>query len=133
MRVLQVGAGGFGRTWLTALASEPAAELVALVDRDPAALVDGVPGFTDLDAALATEADLAVVVVPPSAHREVAERCLAAGLPVLDEKPLAGAREGCEAAIGGAQRLHRPLPGRQHHPHRPPLEAPPPVLARRRA
>ncbi len=34
MKVLQVGAGGFGRTWLDALANEPSAEQVALVDQD---------------------------------------------------------------------------------------------------
>ena len=38
IRVLQVGAGGFGAVWLGALAAEPEAELVALVDQDPAAL-----------------------------------------------------------------------------------------------
>jgi predicted dehydrogenase len=75
MRVLQVGAGGFGAVWLAALESEEDARLVALVDRDPAALVHGVPGFTDLEVALASvEADMALVVVPPDALREVAER-----------------------------------------------------------
>ena len=104
MKVLQVGAGGFGRTWLAALADEPTAEQVALVDQDPAALSDGIPGYVDLDEALRDESpDIAVVVVPPDAHREVAERCLAAGVPVLVEKPLAGTRADCEALIEAAR------------------------------
>jgi predicted dehydrogenase len=123
MRILQVGAGGFGATWLAALASEPEAELVALVDHDPAALPPGVPGFVDLDGALAaTRADLALVVVPPSAHRGVAERCLAAGLPVLVEKPLAGTREDCVALIEASERAGRQLAVSQNYRYRPAIE-----------
>jgi predicted dehydrogenase len=130
MKVLQVGAGGFGRVWLDALAAEPEAELVALVDQDPAALVPGLPGYVELDEALATSgAELAVVVVPPAAHREVAERCLAAGLPVLVEKPLAGTREDCEALIDAAERAGRQLAVSQNYRYRPVIETARRILA----
>ena len=130
MKVLQVGAGGFGRTWLAALAGEPTAEQVALVDQDPAALRDGIPGYVDLDEALrAAEPDIAVVVVPPDAHREVAERCLAAGVPVLVEKPLAGTRADCEALIEAARRADRPLAVSQNYRYRPVIETARRVLA----
>jgi predicted dehydrogenase len=132
MRILQVGAGGFGAVWLAALAAEPSAELVALVDQDPAALAAGpeVPRFTELDAALAADdAEIAVVVVPPAAHREVAERCLAAGLPVLVEKPLAGTREDCEALIEAAARAGRQLAVSQNYRYRPVTETARRVLA----
>jgi predicted dehydrogenase len=130
MKVLQVGAGGFGRTWLDALAKEPTAEQVALVDVDTAALVDGIPGFTSLDEALRqTAADIAVVVVPPAAHREIAERCLAAGLPVLVEKPLAGTREDCEALIDASTRFNRQLAVSQNYRYRPVMETARRVLA----
>jgi predicted dehydrogenase len=130
MRVLQVGAGGFGAVWLAALEAEDDAQLVALVDRDPAALVPGVPGFTDLEAALASvEADMALVVVPPDAHREVAERCLAAGLPVLVEKPLAGTREDCEALAETAARTGLELAVSQNYRYRPVIETARRVLA----
>ena len=130
MKVLQVGAGGFGRVWLDALAAEPWAEQVALVDQEPAALVDGIPGYVDLDEALAVSgADVAVVVVPPAAHREVAERCLAAGLPVLVEKPLAGTREDCEALIEAAARADRQLAVSQNYRYRPVIETARRVLA----
>jgi predicted dehydrogenase len=130
MRILQVGAGGFGAVWLAALAAEPEAQLVALVDRDPAALVPGAPGFSDVDAALAeVEADMALVVVPPDAHREVAERCLAAGLPVLVEKPLAGRREDCEALVEAAARAGVELAVSQNYRYRPVIETARRVLA----
>jgi predicted dehydrogenase len=130
MKVLQVGAGGFGRTWLAALANEPSAEQVALVDQDPAALIDGIPGFVDLDAALReTSPDLAVVVVPPNVHREVAERCLAAGVPVLVEKPLAGTREDCEALIEASARADRQIAVSQNYRYRPVMETARRVLA----
>jgi len=130
MKVLQVGAGGFGRTWLAALAGEPTAEQVALVDQDPAALRDGIPGYVDLDEALrAAEPDIAVVVVPPDAHREVAERCLAAGVPVLVEKPLAGTRADCEALIEAARRADRQLAVSQNYRYRPVIETARRVLA----
>jgi predicted dehydrogenase len=130
MRVLQVGAGGFGAVWLGALAGHDEARLAALVDREPAALVAGVPGFTGLDAALAAvEVDMALVVVPPDAHREVAERCLAAGLPVLVEKPLAGTREDCEALAEAAERSGLELAVSQNYRYRPVIETARRVLA----
>ena len=127
--MLQVGVGGFGETWLRALAGLPGdVELCGLVDRVPAALdaaraLTGVPAdrcHTDLEAALAAaEADVAVAVVPPAAHREVATRCLEAGLPVLLEKPLAGTREDCLALVETAQRLGRELAVSQNYRYRP--------------
>jgi predicted dehydrogenase len=123
MKVLQVGAGGFGAVWLRALDGHRDATLVALVDREPDALVPGVPGFTELDEALARAgADMALVVVPPDAHREVAERCLAAGLPVLVEKPLAGTREDCEALAEAAAAARLELAVSQNYRYRPVIE-----------
>jgi predicted dehydrogenase len=135
IRVLQVGAGGFGATWLRALATlREEAELVALVDHAPAVLeaaaVDGVPRFTDLGAALAAHrADMALVVVPPEAHREVATACLAAGLPVLVEKPLAGRWEDCLALTESAERAGRELAVSQNYRYRPVIATAREVLA----
>jgi predicted dehydrogenase len=132
MRVLQVGAGGFGATWLRALSTlRGEAELVGLVDQAPPVLekaggLAGVPPparFTDLDAALAADsADMALVVVPPEAHRPVATACLAAGLPVLVEKPLAGRWEDCLALTETADRAGRELAVSQNYRYRPVIE-----------
>jgi predicted dehydrogenase len=138
-RVLQVGVGGFGAVWLRALDGE--AVLDALVDQDPAALEaaaasSGVPlerCFTDLDAALAANgADMALVVVPPSAHLPVAARCLEAGLPVLVEKPLAGTREDAVALVEAARRSGRELAVSQNYRYRPVIETARRLMASRR-
>jgi predicted dehydrogenase len=135
-RVLQVGVGGFGSVWLGALGGEAVHD--ALVDRDAAALAAAAERigvapdrcFTDLDAALAANgADMALVVVPPSAHRPVAERCLESGLPVLVEKPLAGSREDSVALVQAARRTGRQLAVSQNYRYRPVIETARQVVA----
>jgi predicted dehydrogenase len=135
-RILQVGVGGFGATWLRALRNE--VEIGALVDVDPVAIeeaaaltgVDLDRCYTDLDAALSVaRADVALIVVPPEAHRAVATRCLEAGLPVLVEKPLAGTRQDCEALVAAAERTGRELAVSQNYRYRPVMETARRVLA----
>lgn len=97
-RLVQVGAGGMGRAWLRTIAAEPGAELVGLVDLDldvaRAALADAglegvVVGASVTEVAAATGADAVIDVTVPAAHRVVNTEALAAGLPVLCEKPAA--------------------------------------------
>ena len=66
---------------------------------DAAAARYGFPGTTDIDRALNDPAVQAVLLLtPPAAHLEIAERCFAAGKHVLVEKPL-------EVSIDRARRL----------------------------
>ncbi len=101
-RVIQVGTGGFGalwcRTFLPSCVEAGLIEVVAAVDRDPAALVHaqerlGLPAarcYTDVARAMADhQADFCTVVVPPAFHEEVVDAALAAGLDILSEKPIA--------------------------------------------
>jgi predicted dehydrogenase len=67
-----------------------------LVDTNPAVLAEfaasrpGVPGFTNLEEALAaTESDAVLLVTPPNGHLAQARTIFGAGLPLLAEKPLA--------------------------------------------
>jgi predicted dehydrogenase len=53
---------------------------------------------------LIDKADFAVVATPPHLHATIAEDCLAAGLPVLCEKPLANSTHECRAMIDAARR-----------------------------
>ena len=111
MRFIQVGVGGFGRVWVSLLASDEEAEIAALVDVDEAALargadttgVSGEACFSDFREAFSqVEADAVVNVTPPAVHRDVLLAAFEQGLDVLTEKPLAAdmdsARELVEAA-----------------------------------
>ncbi|HLT68443.1 MAG TPA: Gfo/Idh/MocA family oxidoreductase [Microbacterium sp.] len=99
LRLVQVGAGGMGRAWLRTIAADPDVELVGLVDLDldtarRALAEEGILGDVALGTSVAsvaaeTDADAVVNVTVPVAHLPVNLEALAAGLPVLCEKPAA--------------------------------------------
>lgn len=97
VRVVQVGAGGMGRTWLRTLAANPDVELVGLVDLDEATArraADeeghaGVPVATAYERLVTDPPDVLLNVAVPGAHHAVSSAALRAGLTVLSEKPLA--------------------------------------------
>ncbi|WP_186377031.1 Gfo/Idh/MocA family protein [Curtobacterium pusillum] len=98
LRVVQVGAGGMGRAWLGTVAADPDVELVGIVDLDLDAARAGaelagdasIPVGRDLSALLAdTGAEAVLDITVPVAHHPVTVEALAAGLPVLGEKPAA--------------------------------------------
>lgn len=98
LRIVQVGAGGMGMSWIRTLQDNKDVELVGLVDLNletaQAALqefgLDGVRLGTSVSAiAEATGADAVVNVTVPAAHHPVNVEALFAGLPVLCEKPVA--------------------------------------------
>jgi predicted dehydrogenase len=98
VRVGVVGLGDFGRLHALTLAGLAEAELVAAVARRQASLdelqaqLPGVPGWLDLDTALKeSRAEAWIVASTTSTHVALARKLLRAGLPVLVEKPLAGA------------------------------------------
>jgi predicted dehydrogenase len=93
IRLAVVGVGEFGRKHVRVVRESPRAELVAVVDTDPArasevAAANGCAAFTDARE-LAGQADAAIVAVPTSAHADVACKLLESGLDVLVEKPIA--------------------------------------------
>ncbi len=84
------GAGRMGRTHLAALAGSGLVTVAGVAEPDPAAAaaVTGVPVFGRLDALLGSAGlDGVLIAAPTDRHLEVAGRVLAAGLPVLCEKP----------------------------------------------
>ena len=106
-RMVHVGLGGQGETWLTeAIPPNVEAgriEVVAAVDTDPERhelaqeKLDLSPErcYTDLDSALTEhDADFCSVVTPPAAHEPVVDTALAHGLDILSEKPIADTLEG---------------------------------------
>lgn len=113
LRLVQVGAGGMGRAWLGTIAANPEVDLVGLVDLDlavaSAAAADhgftGVPVATSLAELLTARVgvDAVINVTVPRAHRPVNTAALAAGLPVLCEKPLAESVQECLTMTAAAE------------------------------
>ncbi|HET7431452.1 MAG TPA: Gfo/Idh/MocA family oxidoreductase [Nocardioides sp.] len=105
-RVLMVGLGTIAGTHLDVLRQRPDVRVVGGVD--PAQPERGVPTYPTLDAALAAEPDLDLVVVatPTETHvavvREVVDRT---GALVLSEKPLATSRAEAETLTDVADRV----------------------------
>jgi predicted dehydrogenase len=97
-RIIQVGVGGYGGSWLETVPACDRAEYVALVDINPDHLNaarerTGVPESACFgsvaDALSAVEADALLCIVPPAHHESVINAGLNAGLHVLSEKPIA--------------------------------------------
>ena len=98
LRVVVVGAGGMGRAWLRTVEESPVVELAGIVDLDleaarAAAAWLGRPDLP-VDAGTArlasnVGAQAVINVTVPAAHHPVTTEALAAGLPVLGEKPVA--------------------------------------------
>jgi predicted dehydrogenase len=75
---------------------------------------------TDIDAAIADPQVAAVLVLtPPNAHLEVAERCFKAGKHVLVEKPLEVSLDGAERLVSAARAAGRILGVVLQHRFRP--------------
>jgi predicted dehydrogenase len=80
----------------------------------------GFPVTTDIDAVIADPAIQAVIVLtPPAAHLEIAERCLRAGKHVLVEKPLELTVARAEQLVHAGRRANRKLGVVLQHRFRP--------------
>src|SRR5687768_15022216 len=110
-KALLVGAGGMGRAWGKNLLECDEVQLVGWVDIRPdkaaqaAAELElsGIHTGADLERALATvRPDFLVDVTVPEAHRDVTLAALAAGVPVLGEKPMADSMAHAREMVAAA-------------------------------
>lgn len=103
---IQVGLGGFGKTWCTGVIPETAsfARPVAAVDINPetfenAVRYAGVPRercYTDLRRALAeNRADFITIVTPPAFHEQAIELALEFSCDIVCEKPVGESIDSC--------------------------------------
>jgi len=112
MRALVIGTGGISNAWFPAF-KHHGVEVAGAVDLDAERAqnqlekheVETAEIFTDLEKALAqVEADFAVDLTTPGAHRQVTCTCLEAGLPVIGEKPMAEKLEEARAMVATAEK-----------------------------
>lgn len=112
-RALLVGAGNMGRNWARTLQASDGATLSGWVDVRGDILaqaaadlgLEDVALSTDLEHALATvQPDFLVDVTVPAAHHAVTLQALAAGVPVLGEKPMADSMEHAREMVAAADR-----------------------------
>lgn len=94
IRIAIVGAGYIGQAHMAVIQASPACALSAIIDPSPAAVgiaaSAGVPLYTSIEALLAQDRpDGLIVATPNHLHVPQALQCVAAGLPLLLEKPVA--------------------------------------------
>jgi predicted dehydrogenase len=109
---LIVGAGGMGRAWGRNLKEHDGVSVAGWVDIRPGAAAEaaeslalaGVHADEDLERALAeVKPDFVVDVTVPEAHRDVTLLALAAGIPVLGEKPMADSMEHAREMVRASE------------------------------
>ncbi|MCC6794422.1 MAG: Gfo/Idh/MocA family oxidoreductase [Candidatus Hydrogenedentes bacterium] len=112
IRIGVIGVGHLGFHHARVYSTLEGVELVGVVDSDAeramkVSLEFGAPMFTAVEELLAKGIDAVSIVVPTSAHRDVALQCIEAGVNVLVEKPIAATIEEAEAIVEAARRCNR--------------------------
>jgi predicted dehydrogenase len=113
LKALLVGAGAMGQSWAKTLRDSSDAQTTGWVDIRPGAVAEaidklqltGIKPYDDLGNALAElRPDFVVDVTIPEAHRDVTVGALAAGVPVLGEKPMADSMASARQMIAASER-----------------------------
>jgi predicted dehydrogenase len=109
-RAILVGAGGMGRTWAKNLMNHDGVEIAAWVDVFPGQAARSaeelnlqVPTFENLNDAITEGADFVIDVTIPEAHEAVTLEALAAGLPVLGEKPMTISMQSAQKMVKASE------------------------------
>jgi predicted dehydrogenase len=109
LRVGVIGAGVMGSNHGRVLAGLPGVTLVGIVDPLPAhraraTEMTGCSTFGTLDELLAVGVDAVTIAAPTHLHHEIALICIARGVHVLVEKPIASTVEEGREIVAAAQR-----------------------------
>lgn len=123
-RIAIAGAGYIGRAHLEAVQASDSVTLSALVDPSPAAKEiaarAGVPLFASIEALLAQDRPDGMVLATPNAlHVTQGLQCVAAGLPILLEKPLATTVAQGEQLVRAAEQAGARVLVGHHRAHSP--------------
>jgi predicted dehydrogenase len=109
IRVGVIGAGVMGSNHARVLAGLPDIALVGIVDPLPAhraraAELAGCRTFASLDELIGKGVDAAIVATPTHVHHEIALTCIACGIHLLVEKPIASTVEEGQDIVAAARR-----------------------------
>lgn len=124
VRLAVSGVGLVGKRHVEAMTHVPGVELAAVVDPSPdapdyAASV-GVPCYSDLTEMIAAEKpDGILLATPTRLHIEQGLQCIAAGIPVLIEKPIADDPDDARRLVQQAERAGVPVLVGHHRRHNP--------------
>jgi predicted dehydrogenase len=127
LRIAVAGAGLIGRRHIELIGQRGDCELAAIVDPAPSALAlareAGVPLHQSLAELFASERpDGVIAATPNSMHVQNGVDCVAHGVPVLIEKPVADSIEDARRLIDAADRAKVPVLVGHHRRHSPILE-----------
>lgn len=128
IRVAVIGTGVIGQTHIDTLTKVPGMELTAVADPAPAskALADThqVRHFDTVDDLLSARiADAVVIASPNDTHVPIARQVLAAGLPILLEKPVANSLDESATLARAAEATGLPILVGHHRRHNPLIKA----------
>ena len=129
LEIAVVGAGAIGRTHAERLAlSSGRTRLGSIVDPAPGAPEFaarlGAPWFPTLEAMLASHRpDGVIIAAPNDLHLPLSRMCLAEGLPILIEKPIASTVAEAESIAAAARKAGAPVLVGHHRRHNPILKA----------
>ena len=127
MKIIQVGAGGFGESWLEIVMRAPEWEVAGVVDIDQNVLkkvkekwnFSDEKLFTSLDECLKkVKADALLNVTPPEFHKEITVKAIKSGLHVLVEKPMADTLKNAEEMVEVAEKYRKKLMVSQNYRYR---------------
>lgn len=123
-RIAVAGAGYIGLAHIGVIAASPDCELAAIVDPSPAARGVAeradVPLYSSLAELFAHDRPDGIVLATPNAlHVEQAMQCLARGMPILLEKPIAPTVKEALALVDEAERLGAKVLIGHHRAHSP--------------
>ena len=126
VRIAVAGAGLIGLRHIEETQRSQSAQLAAIVDPSPRAAEiakrEGVPIYSSLDELIAkARPDGIVLATPNQMHVEQGLQCIAAGIPVLVEKPVAHTLEEGKRLVETAERANAKLLVGHHRPHSPVL------------
>ena len=121
-RIAVAGAGMIGSAHMAVMAQSQRCTLCAVVDPLPAAQAVatqyGVPLYPTLDALLAQDKPDGIILATPNAvHVPQALQCMAAGVPVLLEKPIATTVQEAQTLVDQVEATHAKVLIGHHRAH----------------